>query len=355
MHLSKIEIINLWGKENITLEFPEQVTFLTGANGCGKSTLLNVIYDALNYRATGWVNSSKNRFWSAKTYLDQFINTLSLLPTTGMVSAFDNEVDKIVNENFVFHDWAVMKNMETIFSEMNENNIVNHIHYNKQGPSEQKLTICDESHKQQSLAFLFQEDRSNLHNMDKINIDLSSDYWKRYRNSIDERLFYLRDKMQIIESHINKKAADLMLEGGDLNQLQASEDYQNVMKQNNEIKHIISLLDGYFAASGKQVTRDDENKLTLKMIDSDVVIPWHLLSRGEKTLLYLFFAVFLYKSKVTVFLFDEPEISMHVKWQHNLIKDLAELAPDNQFIIATHSPSLVQNGWLGNCLEISAV
>jgi predicted ATPase len=91
------------------------------------------------------------------------------------------------------------------------------------------------------------------------------------------------------------------------------------------------------------------------MIDSEKVIPWHLLSRGEKTLLYLFFAVFLYKSKVTVFLFDEPEISMHVKWQHNLIKDLAELAPDNQFIIATHSPSLVQNGWLGNCLEISAV
>jgi predicted ATPase len=41
------------------------------------------------------------------------------------------------------------------------------------------------------------------------------------------------------------------------------------------------------------------------------------------------------------FLFiDEPEISMHMKWQQKLLPLIGELAPTTQIIVASHSPSI---------------
>lgn len=44
-----------------------------------------------------------------------------------------------------------------------------------------------------------------------------------------------------------------------------------------------------------------------------------------------------------IILIDEPEISLHIKWQKDLIKDLQKLSEGSQtqLIIATHSPSIV--------------
>ncbi|TOA79916.1 ABC transporter ATP-binding protein, partial [Vibrio parahaemolyticus] len=47
-----------------------------------------------------------------------------------------------------------------------------------------------------------------------------------------------------------------------------------------------------------------------------------------------------------------PEIALHVRWQKRLIKDLVSIAPDNQFIIATHSPTLVKENWRSKCIEV---
>jgi predicted ATPase len=38
---------------------------------------------------------------------------------------------------------------------------------------------------------------------------------------------------------------------------------------------------------------------------------------------------------------DEPEISMHVDWQKDLIHSLRALNPDAQLILATHSPEIM--------------
>ncbi|WP_164667189.1 AAA family ATPase, partial [Pseudomonas viridiflava] len=45
----------------------------------------------------------------------------------------------------------------------------------------------------------------------------------------------------------------------------------------------------------------------------------------------------------SVFLMDEPESSLHVEWQRMLFPALMKLAPNSQFIVATHSPFLVMN------------
>ena len=69
----------------------------------------------------------------------------------------------------------------------------------------------------------------------------------------------------------------------------------------------------------------------------------HALSSGELQLLILF--TFLYfqfdpEQEFAVFV-DEPELSLHLVWQHRYVSSIREANPYAQFIIATHSPEIV--------------
>ena len=68
-----------------------------------------------------------------------------------------------------------------------------------------------------------------------------------------------------------------------------------------------------------------------------------LLSSGEKQLLGLLAQVLTARGTATVFLIDEPEISLNVKWQRILVDTLLQLVreTDVQFFLATHSLELV--------------
>lgn len=63
------------------------------------------------------------------------------------------------------------------------------------------------------------------------------------------------------------------------------------------------------------------------------------LSSGEKQLLLLLFHTILASQKASIFIIDEPEISLNIKWQRKLIDTLLALNLTNriQFIIASHS------------------
>ena len=64
------------------------------------------------------------------------------------------------------------------------------------------------------------------------------------------------------------------------------------------------------------------------------------LSSGERHLLS-FLTLFLIICRGRDFyLIDEPEISLSMKWQRELLPLLSELSPNSQIIVATHSPSI---------------
>ena len=42
---------------------------------------------------------------------------------------------------------------------------------------------------------------------------------------------------------------------------------------------------------------------------------------------------------------DEPEVSLHVDWQQQLIDIILELNPNVQIILTTHSPAVIMDGW----------
>lgn len=63
------------------------------------------------------------------------------------------------------------------------------------------------------------------------------------------------------------------------------------------------------------------------------------LSSGEKQLLRICIEALLADGEPV--LIDEPELSMHIDWQRQLIPAIRSLAPKSQLIIATHSPEIM--------------
>ncbi|MGQ6545689.1 AAA family ATPase, partial [Serratia sp. IR-2025] len=49
------------------------------------------------------------------------------------------------------------------------------------------------------------------------------------------------------------------------------------------------------------------------------------------------------RDKIVIFIFDEPDLSLHIEWQDLLLPAFKELAPNRKFIISTHSPALIGN------------
>ncbi|VVE15639.1 hypothetical protein PCA20602_02869 [Pandoraea capi] len=69
-------------------------------------------------------------------------------------------------------------------------------------------------------------------------------------------------------------------------------------------------------------------------------IPLPKLSSGEKQLLILFIEALLQRQQPYIFLADEPELSLHISWQRQVISAIIKLNPNAQVIVATHSPEI---------------
>lgn len=92
--------------------------------------------------------------------------------------------------------------------------------------------------------------------------------------------------------------------------------------------------DGNICFKPKGQTTNPNNKIELQM-----------LSSGEKHDFILFYELIFNSNKKSLFLIDEPEISLHVAWQIQYVKILEKICRINgmQAIIATHSPDIVND------------
>jgi hypothetical protein len=66
------------------------------------------------------------------------------------------------------------------------------------------------------------------------------------------------------------------------------------------------------------------------------------LSHGELKRLSLYIWLKYSNVENAIILFDEIEIALHPDWQYQIIRDLEEWGPTNQYILATHSYELCQ-------------
>lgn len=131
------------------------------------------------------------------------------------------------------------------------------------------------------------------------------------------------------KSHINKRPY-LMNVIKDINTVE--EDIEKAMIPKGQLLDLVTKLYGE-----KLSLMFGEKKITVRTKEGKE-IALGSLSSGQKQLLMIFLSALMAKDKSI--LIDEPEISMHVDWQSELIDAMHQLSPSAQIIMATHSPEI---------------
>jgi energy-coupling factor transporter ATP-binding protein EcfA2 len=121
-----------------------------------------------------------------------------------------------------------------------------------------------------------------------------------------------------------------------------------------QLSSFTDLMNSFFGSS-KAVQLNVNEGIRIIAKNSDVLAP-AALSSGERQLLYLLASTIVAKEKSHIFMIDEPEISLNVRWQRKLVQALLDLTSDAsmQFILATHSIELLAQ--YGECvLDLESV
>ena len=112
------------------------------------------------------------------------------------------------------------------------------------------------------------------------------------------------------------------------------------------------IVDNLFADTGKKIVRT-ENEIRFTQI-GETLMPYQL-SSGEKQMLIILLTVLVEDDLPYVLFMDEPEVSLHIEWQKQLLDLITELNPNVQIILTTHSPAVVMNGWIDSVTEVTDI
>ncbi|MGA1410560.1 MAG: AAA family ATPase [Prochlorotrichaceae cyanobacterium] len=114
-----------------------------------------------------------------------------------------------------------------------------------------------------------------------------------------------------------------------------------------EHSHVKQLLTELSAILGKGILvkpNEDLSGAVFELQENDRLIKLQPedLSHGELKRLSIFMWLKYYQMTNAIVLMDEPEIAFHPDWQYQIVQDLLDWAPDNQYILATHSYEVCQ-------------
>ena len=164
------------------------------------------------------------------------------------------------------------------------------------------------------------------------------------RTEIDWQIYLLQRRYLDYQVNIGNKMI-AMLSGSDEQRAQAGE----LAKPKARFQ---DMLDSLFSYTGKKIDRQSNE---LSFIQYGENITAYQLSAGEKHMLVIFLTALLRCGEHSVLFMDEPEASLHIEWQEQLIEMIRDLNPNIQLILTTHSPAVIMHGWMDAVTEVSEI
>ena len=162
---------------------------------------------------------------------------------------------------------------------------------------------------------------------------------------LDWQLYVLQRKYLDYQVNIGNRIIEV-LQSGD------SDAAAKAQKISEPKKKFQDMLDRLFAETGKRLIRT-KNEIAFTQI-GEVLQPYQL-SSGEKQMLAILLTVLIEDNQHFVLFMDEPEVSLHIDWQKNLIDMILDLNPNVQIILTTHSPAVIMNGWMDKVTEVTDI
>ncbi len=178
-----------------------------------------------------------------------------------------------------------------------------------------------------------------------INADVVSKVDLSLATELDWQLYNLQRKYLDYQVNVGNRIISVLQEGG----ADAAEKAQRISEPKKKFQDIIDRL---FRETGKQIIRS-ENEIKFSQM-GETLVPYQL-SSGEKQMLAILLTVLVEDNMPHVLFMDEPEVSLHVDWQKQLIDLIMELNENVQIILTTHSPAVVMNGWMNHVTEVTDI
>ena len=177
----------------------------------------------------------------------------------------------------------------------------------------------------------------NLEALAKMDLSLATE--------LDWQLFQLQRKYLDYQVNIGNRIIEVLQSG-------APEATVQAQKISEPKRRFHDIIDNLFASTGKKILRT-ENEIRFSQI-GETLFPYQL-SSGEKQMLAILLTVLVEDNQPYVLFMDEPEVSLHIEWQKQLIDLILELNPNVQIILTTHSPAVIMNGWMDCVTEVADI
>lgn len=280
--------IDFCGSDDSTLD----KIVLIGENGTGKTTILKEIYDLMDIESN---SKSENKIFLELEENEKYLFKNYLLENN----------NNIIMEDDILYDCADIKCLDIKKEVFNFEDI-------------------DRDKYKSKVIYLPAE--VNFNSLKRV--DRTFRYKYKFRNEINENL--ISDLPSAIANRIYVE----MIMNEDL---PARESREKVCKEVNSIFESMDLDVELIGLSKDEDTIPIFRNIGGKEFDISG------LSSGEKQLFLRALSLKFLNVNNSIILIDEPEISLHPRWQRKIINVYENIGENNQLIIATHSPHIIGN------------
>lgn len=332
-YITNLRIDGLFNERNIDIDF-KKTTVIVGKNGLGKSTILKLIRALLNN------DKDCNEL--------NFCSKIKLTFSDGSIIESENYhksineitkkiISKILKEQITKHLNSIDSKLDINFDES------------------LKLSVNNELKKQISLDTNFNLKSLRKSEINKITMKketenyLSNECVVSYISTINMSANSFNEI--VLSDGVEKNILNWELES----ELENLSENENVVQR----RKFISVINELFSDSNKKIKtiinkRTQKRRFSVYDINGNV-IDINYLSSGERQVIYILSKVANASDKFTYFLMDEPEISLHLAWQENLINNIKKINNNCQVIIVTHSPAIVMNGYMDSFVDMKDI
>ncbi|MBO7417216.1 MAG: ATP-binding protein [Bacteroidaceae bacterium] len=164
-------------------------------------------------------------------------------------------------------------------------------------------------------------------------------------SELDWQLYKLQRRYLDYQVNIGNRTINLLTSG-------EPEKIEEAQKVSRPRVQFMDFIDELFSDTGKKIVRSS-NEILFDQFGVRL-LPYSL-SSGEKQLLVILLTLLVQDNQPYVLLMDEPEISLHIEWQQQLVSRVRDMNPNVQIIMTTHSPAVIMDGWMEAVTEVNDI
>lgn len=155
-------------------------------------------------------------------------------------------------------------------------------------------------------------------------------------NKKDEKI---ENQMNLIIQWINNSSQMKRIE----EIIDFSQTYQEkIAELRSPIKRLENIISNFLKEGKKSIEIAEDGEIKVKLNNKTYANVFELSSGEKQIIIMIAHLIFEEDQKPSgVFIIDEPELSLHIAWQEIFIDSITEASPKTQFILATHSPSII--------------